>query len=295
MAFKLKFFLSVFFLSLIINPAFAETQKADSQSDQQIDDFSLSGYGDKGKKAWDLAGKSADIFTDVVKLKSVLGNLYDEKEKIKLTADKGDFNKTSGLVHLEDNVIVTTSSGAKLTSDSLDWDRKQQLLSTVSRINLQKDELNLQGIGASTKPDLKKIQLEKDVRLDIAQQNKNKTKSEKIVITCRGPLDIDYDKNIAVFNNEVKVERPDAVIYSDKMEVYFNADKAKAKTDSASLVTAGSIERIVALGNVRITQGENISYSDKAVYTALNKKVTLTGRPQLVIYQTEQMNAAFGN
>ncbi len=294
---KSRFFLVVFILGLAVNFAFAETKNENTESDQQINDFALSGYGQKGKKNWDLSGKTADIFNDIVKLKAVSGNLYEEKEDVKLTADRGDFNKASGLVHLEDNVVVTTSGGAKLTSDTLDWDRKKQLVSTVSRVNLEKQQMNLQGEGASGKTDLKKVQVVKDVRLDIQEKGfKDKSVSDKIVITCLGPLDIDYEKNIAVFSNHVRVERPDSVILSDRLEVYFNRSKqnsAKQKPDS--VVGAGSIERIVASGHVQILQGENVSYSEKAIYTAADKKLTLVGAPRLVIYQTEKMNAAFRN
>ncbi|MFH1190670.1 MAG: LPS export ABC transporter periplasmic protein LptC [Candidatus Omnitrophota bacterium] len=257
------------------------------ESDQQIGDFSLSGYGDKGKKSWDLAGKSADIFSEVVKLKKVVGNNYAQDDTINLTADKGDFNKKSGRVHLEDNVVITTSSGSTLTTDTLDWDRKQQIVSTLDKVNLTRQDMNLSGQGAQGQTALKQIMLDKDVQLDIQVLDKQVNKKEKIMITCDGPLDVDYEKNIAIFNNNVKVEKTDLTIYSDKMEVYFTS---KQQSDTLAQGAAGissSLNKIVALGNVRILRGENISYSQEAVYTAIDKKISLTGRPQIIIYQTE--------
>jgi len=276
---------------------------------QQIGDFSLSGFGDKGKKAWDLAGQSADILNETVKLKKVVGNHYAEKDNINLTADNGDFNKKSGVVHLQNNVVITTSSGAKLTTDSLDWDRKQQIVSTLDKVNLERSDMNLSGQGAKGQTGLKQVVLEKDVRLDIQPKDKQSNEKEKIVITCDGPLDIDYEKNIAVFNNNVKVDKSDMIIYSDKMQVYFSpkpqgdglvSDSQSHKQepgakDQGRDLMSSSINKIVSSGNVRIVRGENISYSQEAVYTALDKKITLTGRPQIVIYQTEGMSAAFGN
>ena len=50
----------------------------------------------------------------MVKLNDVIGNLYGKEEDIKLTADKGDFNKTNAKIHLEKNVVITTSKGARL-------------------------------------------------------------------------------------------------------------------------------------------------------------------------------------
>ncbi|MCX5669496.1 MAG: LPS export ABC transporter periplasmic protein LptC [Candidatus Omnitrophica bacterium] len=269
--------------------------KETKESDQQIGDFSLSGFGDKGKKSWDLAGKSADIFSEVVKLKKVVGNNYGQNDVINLTADKGDFNKQSGLVHLQDNVVITTASGSKLTTDTLDWDRKQQIVSTLDKVNLSRADMNLSGQGALGKTGLKQIMLEKDIRLDIQARDLQVNKKEKILITCDGPLDVDYEKNIAIFNNNVKVEKSDLTIYSDKMQVYFTAKQQNNALAKGPAVLSSSVNKIVALGNVRILRGENISYSQEAIYTAIDKKITLTGKPQIIIYQTENINAASGN
>jgi len=261
--------------------------KDTKESDQQIGDFSLSGFGDKGKKSWDLAGKSADIFSEVVKLKKVVGNNYAQNDTINLTADNGDFNKKSGVVHLQDNVVITTSSGTQLTTDTLDWDRKQQIISTLDKINLTRADMNLSGQGAQGQTALKQIMVGKDVRLNIQALDKQVNKKEKILITCDGPLDVDYEKNIAIFNNNVKVEKSDLTIYSDKMQVYFTAKQQNNVLAKGPAVLSSSVNKIIALGNVRILRGENISYSQEAIYTAIDKKITLTGKPQIIIYQTE--------
>ncbi len=264
-----------------------EVNLSAKESDQRIGDFSLSGFGDKGKKSWDLAGKSADIFNDTVKLKKVVGNNYAQNDIVNLTADNGDFNKKSGVVHLQDNVVITTSSGTKLTTDTLDWDRKQQIVSTLEEVNLTRQDMNLSGQGAQGHTGLKQVMLEKNVRLDIQAQDSQVNKKEKIMITCDGPLDVDYEKNIAIFNNNVKVEKSDLIIYSDRMQVYFTPKQQNNASVQGAAVISSSLNKITALGNVRIIRGENISYSQKAIYTAVDKKITLTGKPQIIIYQTE--------
>ncbi len=289
---------SLIFLIFLTAIVFAQEQNA-TESDQQINDFSLAGYGEKGKKSWDLSGKSADIFTDVIKLKDVIGNLYGKEEDIRLTAERGDFNKADGKVHLEENVVITTSKGAKLTTDSLDWDRKNQLVTSPDIVNIQRENMITVALGAKGEPGLKNIVLEKDVKVNINPVNSAQEK-EKIIITCDGPLEIDYEKNIAAFNNNVKVERTDSTIYSDKMDVYFlkaNKDDKEVKDvdqakESPELMGT-KIEKIIARGNVKIVRGENTSYSEEAIYTASDKKITLTGRPKLIIYSTEDLKDAF--
>ena len=287
-----KIVLVLAFLFLSYGVLVAEETK---ESAQQIGDFTLSGSGDKGKKAWDLAGKSADIDNQIVKLKKVVANNYGDKDNINLTADNGNFDKNSGVVKLRDNVIITTTSGVKLTTDSLDWDRKQQMLSTLDKVNLARADMNLSGDGAKGQTALKQIVLKKNVRLDISPTEKQTNKKEKIMITCDGPLDVDYGKNIAIFNNNVKVEKSDLTIYSDKLQVYFISKQTDNHKSQDVAGMSSSIDKIIALGNVRILRGENISNSQEAIYTAVDKKITLTGKPQIIIYQTENMNAAFGN
>jgi lipopolysaccharide export system protein LptA len=199
------------------------------------------------------------------------------------------------VVHLLDNVIITTSSERKLTTDTLDWDRKQQIISTLDKVNFTREDMNLSGQGAQGQTGLKQIALNKDVRLDIQALDKQVNKKEKILITCDGPLDVDYEKNIAIFNNNVKVEKSDLIIYSDKMEVYFIPKQQTNASVQGVAAISSSLNKIIALGNVRILRGENISYSQEAIYTAIDKKITLTGKPQIVIYQTETQDATFGN
>ena len=299
----LKTFLTFLTFLFLTRNIFAQEQKP-QESDQQIMDFSLASFGEKGKKTWDLSGKSADIFQDVVKLKDVIGNLYGKEEDVKLTADKGDFDKTQGKIHLQENVIITTSTGSKLTTDSLDWDRKNKLVTTQDAVNIERGNMVTTASGARGEPDLKKISLQKDVTVNInpgtEEKNKEQGVKKKIVITCDGPLQIDYEKDIATFNNNVKVDTQDALIDSDIMDVYFgkagkDSPGSKKEAPGSGQDMGSKIDKIVARGNVKITRGENVSYSDEATYSALDKKITLLGKPKLIIYSGEDMNASLGN
>ena len=299
---KLKIIALVFILMSysVLCPAVQE--QPGQESDQQISDFSLVGYGERGKKTWDLSGKSADIFDEVVKLKDIVGNMYNEKENVKLTADTGDFKKTDNSVHLEKNVVLTTSSGAKLTTNSLDWDRKNNLIYTKDQVNIQRDAMITTAVGARAEPGLSQVKLEKDVNVQMMPPgNGAQTKAgatNKVVITCDSSLDIDYAKNIATFNDNVKVDREGSQIYADKMDVYFISDKGKTpkETDKSGMGLGGKIDKIIARGNVKIVRGENISYSDEAIYSASENKITLTGKPRIVIESPEDFkNAPVGN
>ena len=68
-----------------------------------------------------------------------------------------------------------------------------------------------------------------------------------------------------------------------------------ALTDLSAEAAQSKIEKIIARGNVRVVRGLNTSYSEEAVYSAAEKKLTLSGRPKLVIISTEQLDAPTGN
>lgn len=241
------------FLTFLTCNTFAQRQSAQDSTDQQINDFSLAGFGERGRKTWDISAKSADISADNIILNDVVSNIYGEKENVKLTASRGN---------------ITTGAN-----------------------------------DARTKSNLNRVTLEKDVTMEInsvapedklAAVDKNKT-----IITCDGSLVIDYEKNIATFNNNVKIDRQDLQIYSDAMDIYFaksdKPDKEMLTKSTAPPLLNSKIDRIIARGNVKIIRGENVSYSDEAIYTALDRKITLKGRPKLVIYSTEDISAPSGN
>ena len=289
--------LLVFLFFSFLNPP-AQSQESQEPT-QQIDEFSLAGYEEKGKKSWDISGKSADILENTVKLKDVESNLYGDSEDIKLTAEKGDFDKKEGKIHLEQDVVITTSTGARLTTDSLDWDKKNRLVTTEDVVNITRDNMVTVASGAKGEPNLNKVTLEKDVKVDIHSSKevpKDIATKNEITITCDGPLEIDYGRNIAIFKNNVLVDTEGMQINSDLMNIYFlSTDKSAAQPNEPGAIMGTRIDKIIAQGNVKIVRGENVSYSDEATYTATNKKITLSGKPRLVIYSTEDLNASFRN
>jgi len=229
---------------------------------QKISTFSLEGYAQGGKKRWQVEGESADVLEDVVKLDKVVAETYTDQGKVDLKSDKGEYDKKNGKVHLEDNVVVTTSEGVKLTTERLTWDAQKEQVSTDKEVVIEKENLIAQGKGALAFPQTKKVKLNEAVRVEIKPAT---------TITCSGPLDLDYGKNIAIFYDNVEVEDERGRILADKIEVYFEPQTRR-------------IDRIFAYGNVRIMQAENTAYADEAVYNSISGKVTLKGNPKLVIY-----------
>ena len=94
---------------------------------------------------------------------------------------------------------------------------------------------------------------------------------QQVTITCDGPLTFDYEHHVATFEKNVHVKDPSGDLYSDILIAYL---------DEAT----HTIRYADALGHVRIQQGQNTALSERAVYEPAIGKITLVGRPSLLIY-----------
>lgn len=275
----MKLLLLTFIIFLLIG----RSVLAEEVSNQQFLDFNLAGFGQGGKKTWAIQGQSADIFENVVKLNNIKANLFGQQEQMVLTAKTGNLDKQSGNMHLEKDVVATTQSGAKMTTDSLDWQRNSNIVTTQDKIKIEKENMTADGTGAEAKMNLNLAKMVKDVTVHINTEPK-KPGGNITIITCDGPLNVDYLNEIGVFRNNVVATDAQGKIYADMMRVYFDF-KAKG------------IKKIICVGNVKIVKGENTSYSQQSIYTSADKKLILIGKPKLVLYSEGGLgsNAPFGN
>ncbi len=267
-----------------LSQAFSQQKE---EPEQTVAEFNLSGFSQEVGKSWEISARSADIFHDEIILEDFTGTLYGQ-EKIIVTAEKGNFNKTQNKVHLEDNVVVATESGARLTTDYLDWDRDASRVETAAPVDIKKDDIVVSGVGIRGNAELSRVDLEKDVRVQIDNQKNN------IVITCAGPLSINYADNVAVFKKDVSVNDGQTQMHADLMEVFFDLSGSNDLTDSITSKMS-RIRKIVAKGNVRIERDGNVSFSKEAVYNAADRTLVLTGRPKLIIHSVGGKDASTGD
>jgi len=269
--------LVVFVLSVMLLDVVVAVETKDD-SDQKILGFSLSNFGDKNEKTWDLKGETLEVFGNLIQLTNITANLYGNDEDMVLTADTGSFNRTEGKVHLQDNVRIASETGAKMMTDTLDWFQNNQLVTTNDKVNISKGSLEMEGTGAVGKTDLKQFSLNKDVEVNITSESpQDKTQLKKTTITCDGNLDIDYQGQTAVFNNNVKADDGESQLYADKMTAYFDKESKK-------------IVKIISEGNVKIVRGQDVSYSEKAIYDASSQKISLIGSPKIVFYSESSIS-----
>lgn len=251
-----------------------------AQENGEIDGFSLVQYDDGGEKKWELNGKSAELEGNKVKVNEVSAILFGEETAVKLKAREGSFAREEQIVLVENNVVAKATGGMRLTTDALQWDARNKNVFTDANVAIKKADFNVNGKGAEVDLKTNKLELKKDVTANITSPDTGILRDERnTVITCDGPLEINYKKNRATFQNNVKVEDNQGHILADRIDVYFSQDTRR-------------IRLVVARGDVRIINGENVTYSEKAIYLVEQGRVVLPRRPKLVIQRGAESGPA---
>jgi len=141
----------------------ADESSESAPASQQLQGFNLNGYNNTGQKAWDVNGAKADISDTNIQITNVDANFYG-KDKTNLTSDHGTIDKTNGNVHLQDNVVVTGDRGTKMTTDTLNWNRDKDLVTTQDPVKIVDQQGVVTGQGLTAHPNLKKAQIDRDVK-----------------------------------------------------------------------------------------------------------------------------------
>jgi LPS export ABC transporter protein LptC len=237
-------------------------------SGETVKVFSISGFSDSGKKSWEMTGKSADIFSETIDLLEINADSYGDNIRVNLTSDKGVFSRKTNDIKLTSNVRVSTDEGTIMHTDVLSWDAKEQFIYTDEDVFIERKDMDIRGTGAVAKPSFKTVQLYQAIRVN--------TKEPPATITCDGPLEVDYENNVAYFNNNVELLDKETSITTDTAHAYFNPKQK-------------SLEKVFCQGNVVIKKGPDITHAQQLTYIPGEGRIILEGRPRIVISSTEEL------
>jgi LPS export ABC transporter protein LptC len=264
-------------LQVFIGNRSQKNKTQDSQSVQathKIYSFSFTKYTLSGEKEIEIEGKSANIFSRTVELLNVVAKAYAEEVPVTITADQGQYDKSENKVHLKKNVVATTEDGTRLLTEELDIHPSKRMMETEREAQVKKDNIDIEGVGAQGDSRLKKVKFKKNVTV-VVQDPDEKTQGPT-VITCDGPLIIDYEKNIAHFKDNVVAEDERGKLTADIMDVYYNKETRR-------------VAKIIAIGNVVIENPDgNKTYSDNVIYLAEEGRIILGGDTEALYYEGDQ-------
>ncbi|MCX5681517.1 MAG: LPS export ABC transporter periplasmic protein LptC [Candidatus Omnitrophica bacterium] len=274
------------FILLFFSVLFSFQSSFAQDSSQHMEGFNLVGYGDGGKKSWDVQGDTATIADKEINITNVDANSYGQ-ENMNVTAKNGHINKQDGNMRLEKDVVITTQTGTKMLTDTLTWQKQKDLITTDDDVTILRENMKAVGQGLFARPSLNQAQLNKNVVVEYQPTANNEgPMKEAIKISCDGPMEVDYKGQSAVFHDHVVAFQAGRNLTADQMELFFDAAKKQIKT-------------IICTGNVVIVQGQNTSSSDKAIYDASEQKIKLYGHPKLLMYMGDKgekdKNVPFGS
>lgn len=243
----------------------SENSVRNNNFEQEILSFVIDGRSPGGADEWHLEGESAEIVDEIIYLYHLKAVVYGEDTSANLTSDSGIYHKETGEVELIGNVKVVSKDGSTLLTDKAVWSQTDKEVSTDEIVRITHEKMVAVGKGGMANSEKKSAMLNKDVTVTIEPDT---------TVTCGGPLTVDYEKSIAVFFNNVRVEDADGVLLSDKLTVEF--DK-----------TEGKVIRVIAENNVKIKKGKSYTLSEKAIYTDSTRHAQLLGNPRVIIDPVE--------
>ncbi len=263
----------------------AEHPAAGSAADdaQHMSEFTLAGYGEDGTKHWELTGHGAQVEQGLVTISRPDGIGYDPLRQAYLTASVALVKQDTRQVRLEHDVTMHSSDGWWLTTPILYWLPDADEAVTDHPVRIESDHMLLRGRGARVFAELKYAVIHQDIEMVL---NPTEHSAEPLLggsgegpshvrITCDGPLTFDYERSVATFEQNVHVEDEHGDLYSDKLIAYLHG-------------TTRTIRYAEAIGHVRIERDRNTATGERAIYEPTLGKVTLAGRPSLLLYPDGQ-------
>ncbi|MBN1353276.1 MAG: LPS export ABC transporter periplasmic protein LptC [Candidatus Omnitrophica bacterium] len=207
------------------------------QIKQEVYSFKVEGFG-KGKKIqWTLEGESANVISDKINIANLKAVYYGDDMTFTIFADKAVYDKKTQDVELLDNIVGKTSDGGELSTDYARWSAKTEEISTDYYVTVTRENISCRGKGVVTKPRLKQAVFSEDVEVNISPDRR---------ITCNGPFEIDHDKCVAIFNNNVKIADNNSQTLTDRLTVYLDPKTNKI----VKVVTEGRVEIVHKGGDI---------------------------------------------
>ncbi len=251
----------------------AKAPEAETNADQQMTEFMLTGYQQDGSKRWELKGRGAVADGPLVTISHPDAVGYDAARTGYLTASAAQVQQNTRHVRLEHDVTIHTSDGLWFATPLLHWSPDQNRVETDDPVRIETDHMLLRGRRMTGLTQLKQATIFEDIELVLnpSDHEPGQVTTQHVTITCDGPLLFDYEHNTATFQHNVHVQDPNGDLYSDTLVAYLDA-------------ASHTIRYAEASGRVRIHQHQNTATSDRAVYEPAQGKITLVGQPSLLVF-----------
>ncbi len=254
--------------------------------DETMSTFTLSSFSANETKRWQLEGQGATVEDGLITIFKPQGVRYDPTRTAYLEASVAQVMQHDRRVRMEHDVTIHTSDGLWFFTPILYWTPDKNRYATDQPVRIETDHMLLRGRESTGSTELKEAQILHDVEMVLNPSDADlpggKPGGTQVTITCDGPLTFDYEHHIATFEQHVHVKDPSGDLFSDKLVAYLDP-------------ATNTIRYAEAIGRVKIYQEDNTAESERAVYEPAFGKITLVGRPSLLIFPSgETPGVAFG-
>jgi len=214
----------------------------------------------KGVTDWEIKAKIARKFIDkpVVLMEDLEGK-YKPKEGavVFFKGTKGTMNTDEKKGIIEDVDIIYNEY--RLKSRFMDFDFKKGMTSTSAPVDIKGSKLTLRGIGLAANTNEEIVRIEKDI-VGFIETNKGRYKfeSDKFVYLLK--------ENRYILEGKVIMKGEDMNLLCDKLYIFSKGN---------------DMERVDAMGKVRLISKGTIAKSEKAVYHFKDDKIVFTESPKI--------------
>ena len=105
-------------------------------------------------------------------------------------------------------------------------------------------------------------------------------------------LEVQQDKQVAIFTGNVDAVQGDVRLKADQLKVWYRQEKGEKPAAAAGAATpAGAIVRIDAIGRVFVSSPTQTAQGDVGVYDVDSRVITLTGK----VVVTQEQNVVRGD
>jgi LPS export ABC transporter protein LptC len=151
--------------------------------DQEVLDFSLTETV-SGVKAWTLFADRAEVYGQkgYSKVYGVKVHFYSPEGELTsvLTSERGRVDDRTKNLQAFGNVVVRTSEGVVLETESLRWDNRLGKITSSRFVTITRGREVLSGYGFTSEPDLSDVRVLSDVKITVRGEEADSASREDI-------------------------------------------------------------------------------------------------------------------
>lgn len=189
------------------------------------------------KLTWRLNSEKANLFdkSNIINLETNKLSIFDDDTSYTIKSDLGVYDIDKKFIKLNTNVSVSSKEDFVFYTDELFYYIEDKILKSDNKILAihYSNNIEIKGSNLIGNIDLKNFSLNKDIILESKNDNLS-IKSNRVDFFTKSKKVVFYDK--------VKAIKKDIIIFSDKMDVYYNKE---------------GYQEMHAFNNIRMLLGNN--------------------------------------